>query len=48
MADLYDKYDDETIEKAYALQQHIYEEGLRGIDFTGSAENAMREVGDDI
>jgi hypothetical protein len=42
---LVDEYGEGTVRKAFWLQQQIYEEGLRGIDFTGAAEDEMREIG---
>lgn len=41
---LIDEYGEDTVRKAFWLQQKIYEEGLRGIDFTGAAEEAMEET----
>jgi hypothetical protein len=34
----------ETVQQAFWLQEHIYEDGIRGIDFTGDAERKMNEV----
>jgi len=42
---LIDEYGEETVRKAFWLQDHIYKEGLRGIDFSGAAEDTMKEIG---
>lgn len=36
---------EETVRKAFWLQQHIYEEGLDGIHFSDAAEADMEEMG---
>lgn len=42
---LVEQYGEETVRKAFWLQQHIYEEGIKGIGFTGKAEQGMEKIG---
>lgn len=42
---LIDQHGEETIRKAFWLQEKIYEEGLDGIHFTDVAESKMEKVG---
>jgi len=42
---LIDRHGEDTVRKAFWLQEHIYEEGIAGIDFTGEAESKMRKIG---
>lgn len=41
---LVDRYGEETMAKAFWLQNKIYKEGLSSVDFTDAAENEMEQL----
>lgn len=43
--ELVDEYGEETVKKAFWLQEHIYEEGLEGANFTDEAKKKIRQNG---
>jgi hypothetical protein len=43
--DLIEEHGEETVRKAFWLQEHIYEEGLAGVRFSDVAEEHMRQSG---
>jgi len=43
--DLIDKHGEETVRKAFWLQERIYEEGLEAARFSAAAKATMRQQG---
>lgn len=43
---LIDEHGEGVIQKAFWLQEHIYEEGIEGIHFTKKAEMVMENTGE--
>jgi len=43
--DLIEQHGQETIRKAFWLQDTIYREGLEAANFTEAAEESMRQIG---
>jgi len=42
---LIDQHGEDTVRKAFWLQQHIFEQGLEGVHFSKAAEEDMQRVG---
>jgi hypothetical protein len=43
--DLVDQHGEETVRKAFWLQEQIYEEGIEAARFTDASESKMEQVG---
>jgi len=42
---LIDQHGEDTVRKAFWLQQHIFEQGLAGVHFSKAAEKEMEQLG---
>lgn len=43
--ELIEKHGEETVRKAFWLQEKIYEEGIEGVHFSEKAESEMQRIG---
>jgi len=43
--ELIEEHGEETVRKAFWLQEKIYEEGIEGVDFSEAAESRIKQQG---